>query len=61
MKVEYNIVDKKTTKQVRIDAGWHQILKDLAKSQGRSITNLLDEIFSYYISSKQVLKKVGDD
>ena len=35
-------IDKKTTKQVRIDAGLHQLLKIKAAEQGESIKGLLE-------------------
>ncbi len=35
-------VDKKLTKQVRIDAGLHQLLKSKAKSSGMSIKALIE-------------------
>jgi len=36
-------IDKKSTKQVRIDAGLHQLLKIYAAKAGRSIKSLLEE------------------
>lgn len=39
-------VDNKSTKQVRIDAGWHKLLRIKAAQRGTSIKALLDEIFS---------------
>lgn len=36
-------IDKKTTKQVRIDAGLHQLLKVTAAEASKSIKSLLEE------------------
>jgi hypothetical protein len=47
-------VDKKISKQVRIDAGWHQILKDIAKREGTTLISLLDGIFSEYLSRRSL-------
>ena len=35
-------IDKKKTKQVRIDTGLHQLLKIMAAEQGESIKGLLE-------------------
>jgi hypothetical protein len=41
--------DKKTTKQVRIDAGWHKLVKVEAAKAGRTIREVLEEALSQYL------------
>ena len=41
-KDESRLIDKKTTKQVRIDAGWHHELKILAAKQTKTIRELVE-------------------
>ena len=41
--------DKKTTKQVRIDAGLHKIAKVAAAEEGRTLKALLEECLVEYI------------
>ena len=50
------LVDRKTTKQVRIDAGWHQILKvDSARAQ-TTIRELIETCLGdYYQETKKAL------
>ncbi len=36
-------IDKKTTKQVRVDSGLHKILKVMAAEEGRTLKSLLEE------------------
>ena len=43
-------VDKKTTKQIRIDEGWHKALKIEAARQDRSIRELVEECLGDYFS-----------
>ncbi len=38
--------DNKTTKQVRIDSGWHKLLKLRATEDGKTIRELLEGILS---------------
>lgn len=40
------VVDKKSTVQIRIDAGWHKLLQQYAKSTGRSIRDVVEEILA---------------
>ena len=49
--------DSKSTKQVRIDAGWHKLLRVKAAQQGTTIKALLDEIFSEALSPKEADKQ----
>lgn len=46
--------DIKTTKQIRIDAGYHQMLKLEATKAGISIKELLDGIVSDWLSENKV-------
>lgn len=46
--------DIKTTKQIRIDSGYHQILKLEATKAGISIKELLDGIVSDWLSENEV-------
>jgi len=41
--------DTKTTKQVRIDAGLHKMLKVMAAEEGRTLKSLLEECLVEYI------------
>ena len=46
--------DKKATKQVRIDSGFHKLLRiKAAAQQGTSIKAVLDEIFSEALSQEE--------
>ena len=40
--------DKKTTMQVRIDAGWHKILAHLRVDTHRSIRSIIEEALGAY-------------
>jgi predicted HicB family RNase H-like nuclease len=42
--------DKKTSKQVRIDSGLHQLLKIEAAKSNRSIKELLEESLAEYLA-----------
>ena len=42
--MENRQIDKKKTKQVRIDAGMHQLLKMTATRSGKSIKAFLEEL-----------------
>ena len=35
----------KQTKLIRIDAGWHKFIKLKATSEGKSVKNLVEELF----------------
>ncbi len=39
-------IDNKTTKQIRIDTGWHRILKTYAARSGRTIREVVEDILS---------------
>lgn len=45
--------DTKSTKQVRIDIGWHQLLKLEATKAGITIKELLDDILSGWFDIKK--------
>ena len=47
-------VNKKLTKLVRIDAGWHKILKLKATAGGESIKELLERIFADVITPEDL-------
>lgn len=51
-------VDKKTTKQVRIDAGLHELLKIKAATENTTIKALIEDSLSHFLSP---LKGVGND
>ena len=42
-------IDKKTSKQVRIDVGLHKILKVMAAEEGRTLKALLEECLVEYL------------
>jgi len=42
--------DTKTTKQIRIDSGWHKTLKIEAARQGRTIRELVEECLGDYLA-----------
>jgi plasmid stability protein len=39
-------IDKKRTKQIRIDVGYHKLIKVRAASEGKSIKGLVEEVLS---------------
>ncbi|QQG41264.1 MAG: hypothetical protein HYV90_03780 [Candidatus Woesebacteria bacterium] len=45
-------IDTKTTKQVLIDAGLHQLLKKRAKAAKQSIKGLLEEVLAEVLAVK---------
>ncbi|EKE05104.1 MAG: hypothetical protein ACD_19C00426G0126 [uncultured bacterium] len=47
-------IDIKTTKQVRIDYGWHRLLKIRAVEDGKTIKEVLEELLSKYLEVKNV-------
>lgn len=47
-----NKVDKKTTMQVRIDIGLHNLLKDKAKAEKTSIKSLIEYGIAYVLEVK---------
>lgn len=47
-------VNTKLTKLVRIDAGWHKILKLKATASGESIKEFLEQIFAEVITPEDL-------
>ncbi len=44
--------DKKVTKQIRIDVGWHEYLKVHAAIQGKTIKGVVEECLADYYDPK---------
>ena len=43
-------IDTKSTKQIRIDIGWHKILKVLAAEDGKTIKELVEACLTETLS-----------
>jgi len=52
-----NEVDQKTTKQIKIDAGWHRLFKIASARAGVSIRELVEACFAD--SQKKIWKEYG--
>lgn len=52
-----NEVDQKTTKQIKIDAGWHRVFRIGSARAGVSIKELVEACFS--IAQPEVWKSYG--
>lgn len=54
-------IDKKTTKQIRIDAGLHQLLKVKAAKSGITLKTLVEWCLAeeLAIDSEEVYRKIG--
>jgi len=45
--------DKKSTMQVRLDSGFHRLLKISAAKSGRTLKNVLEECIAEYLGSNK--------
>lgn len=50
--MENRQIDTKITKQVRVDSGWHKLLKIRATEDGKTIKEVLEELLSEYLEVK---------
>ena len=60
MKITSKKVDKKTTKQVRIDSGLHRLLKIEAARSGISIKELVEGALAELLAVIPITKKDGN-
>ena len=58
MEIMSRQIDKKTTKQVRIDAGMHKIIKVEAAKAGKSIRELVEASLTEYLAGLEEVERV---